>query len=219
MKLFQRESQFFELSKPSRWRKHFEILVRCALMLLFPVPFAAASLAFWYFAFYQRGIHFMDGAEGIATAAWIPTFGILYALVAATVLESVWEEYKTMRTAIKKYDFNTFADLRDEEVSPLIHTTMFVLSAAVLGGFMGLKYPDFTSGAFCVTTTAYLIALIFFVIVEIDNPFSGLWFIKNVHDGWLETDVKEWRARRVAEAKKAFHEKRQDINQRKQHLL
>lgn len=178
-----------------------ETALKCFFLLLLPVPFSAGVTAFWYFVFYTHGIYFSEKIENITTAAWIPTFGILYGLIAAIVLSTVWSEYKSMRTAIKRYDINTFVDLRDEEMSPLVHTLLFVLSGSVLLAFMGLKYPDIQSGIILIASTTYLFALIFFVVIEIDDPTSGIWFIKSVHKEWLQIDVKKWRQSRWEKAR------------------
>lgn len=191
--------------------KFLETAIKCTLLLLLPVPFAIGATLFWYFLLFKQAIHFGESMELIITSAWIPTFGILYTLMAAIVLSTVWAEYKSMRTAVKRYDFQTFADLRDEEMSPLVHVLLVVLSTAVLGAFMGLKYPSPMSGACLISTTAYVLALIFFVIIEIDDPCGGIWFIKNIHKEWLEMDVKKWRARKAQEKREEFLKHHQSL--------
>jgi len=70
---------------------------------------------------------------------------------------------------------------------------MALLSWSVLGAFIGLPYPDAFSGFACIGSTSFLFGLVFFVIMEIDNPLAGIWFIKNVHHEWMKMDVKVWR--------------------------
>jgi hypothetical protein len=135
-------------------------------------------------------------AESIITSAWIPTLGIMYALFAVVLLSTVWGEYKIIRAAIKKGDKDAFADLRDESISPLVHTLMLVLSLFLIGGFAVMHYPDAVSGFICVGTTTYLLTLIMVVIIEIDDPCSGVWFIKDIPEDWLTMDVKQYRRER-----------------------
>lgn len=206
MVLFQ-ERRHYPNGVRRKFVKALEIAIKCAIMLVMPVPFVLVITLFWYYALYQHNIYFNQGLEGVIAAAWIPTFGILYSLLTAVVLSTVWNEYKTMRTAVKKYDVETFVDLRDEEMSPLVHVMIIVLSLAVLAAFMGIKYPDAASGALMISSTSYLFVLIFLVIIEIDDPCSGIWFIKNIHKEWLEINPKEWRRQRLEKARAAFHEK------------
>lgn len=142
--------------------------------------------------------------ENIVIAAGIPTFSLLYCLLVAVVFNTVWEEYKTMRTAIKRYDIETFADLRDEEISPLIYMLICICSLFIIGGFMTLKYYDPLWGSVVIGSTAYILFLVFFVIREMDDPCGGIWFIKNIHPGWLEMDVKKWRDVRHEKIKNEF---------------
>ena len=58
---------------------------------------------------------------------------------------------------------------------------------------MGLDYPNAVSGLIVISSTAYLLTLIFFVIGEIDDPCDGLWFIKDIPEEWLVIDVDEYR--------------------------
>lgn len=189
--------QFFRTHPKTQWRafgvKCVETAIKAAMLMSYPVLPTICVCLFWYYALYTNHIHFHEKLLEIATAAWIPTFGILYALFAAVVLNTVWNEYKNIRMSIKCYDIATFMNLRDEDVSPVVHVMLGIFSWAVLGAFMGLHYPDALSGLACVGSTAYIFGLIFFVIMEIDNPLSGIWFIRNIHQEWLDTDVKVWR--------------------------
>ena len=106
--------------------KNILMIIKCLQMLYKPFPAVIVACLFWYFIFFKNQIFLNLPIEIINT--WISMFGLLYGLLAAVVLSTVWNEYKTMRTAVKKYDFETFIDLRDEEISPLVHTLMFVLS-------------------------------------------------------------------------------------------
>lgn len=206
--------------KPERnhiWDRflHFlETTIKCAILLALPLFPTALLVAIWYYALFNRSVFFNEKLEGIITAAWIPAFGILYSILAAVVLSTVWGEYKAIRAAVKKYDVEAFVDLRDEEMSPLVYMLMATLSAAFIGPFMGLKYPDPKSGLFIISSVAYVLWLIFFVVVEIDNPCSGIWFIKSIHAEWMKIDPKTWRAARCEEAKKKFPEDFKRMNGR-----
>src|SRR5579872_6828435 len=84
-----------------------EIIIKSFILLLTPIPFTLVVSFIWYYAFYRNDIFFNQMLEEIITTAWIPIFGILYGLLAAIILSTVWNEYKAMRTAVKKYDFET----------------------------------------------------------------------------------------------------------------
>jgi uncharacterized membrane protein YcfT len=145
---------------------------------------------------YQDGNSFGEKMEGIITAGWIQVFSLLYGLLAAKIIETVWGEYKTMRASIKRCDFETFIDLRDERLSPVLYMLMTFLSASILTGFFSLKYPSLISGIIVTSTTSYVFGLIFFVVREMDDPCAGLWFIHSIPENWLKVNAKEWRNKR-----------------------
>lgn len=185
------------------------IVLKCLWMLVKPIPVMIAACAMWYFVFYINNLYITENVEIIMV--WISIFGILYGLIEAVVLTTVWNEYKAMRNAVKRYDFDTFVDLRDEEISPLVYTLTFVLSGVILLAMMCLKYVSLQSGLLFIGSTSYLFTLIFLVIYEIDDPCSGLWYIKSIPKEWLQIDVKEFRREeRYQKAHPLFLEKHKD---------
>jgi len=170
-----------------------ETSIKSSILLTLPIPATAFACAVWYFGLYTQETHFHDELEDNVILSWISMFGILYSLMAAVVLGAVFNEYKQIRMAIKCHDIATFMSLRDEDVSPIIHTIMTILALAVLATFMGLRYPDAISGIGVIGATTYIFALLYWVIREVDDPFSGIWFIKHVPDGWLKHDPRVWR--------------------------
>ena len=92
------------------------MVLKCLWILVKPIPAMIAACVMWYFVFYSNNLYLSENVEIIMV--WISIFGILYGLIEAVVLTTVWNEYKQMRTAVKRYDFDTFVDLRDEEILP-----------------------------------------------------------------------------------------------------
>jgi len=174
---------------------------------MFPIPFAGAFALAWHHFLYIKSIHFSPDMEAIITCAWIPTLGLFYAILAGLLLSTVWDKYKTIRLAVKDYDIDTFANLRDENLSPLMYVLLCVVSSVLMTALFGMKYHDWLCGCFIISTTTYIFTLVVFIIMEIDNPFSGLWFIRRVHSGWLELNVKEWRTKRIKGLRAAFYQK------------
>jgi hypothetical protein len=191
MWFFRKQQHFADVQE--RFLSLLKILAKSAVMMILPLPFPLIVCFFWYHVMYQNDIHFDQKLETIVTSAWLPTFGITYGLFATNVINTVWQEYKSIRAAVKTKDFRTFFLLRDEEVSPLAHIILIALAGTVVFGFMGLKYPGPQGAMVILGSLAYVFALIFVVVGEIDNPCSGIWFIKSIPQEWIDVDVKEWR--------------------------
>lgn len=181
-----------------------ELFLKLSILLSLPGLPAATVAVLWYWIVFKRDIHFDGTMENITCGAWIETFGVLYSLLAASIFNTVWGEYKAMRNAVKQYDLDAFLDLKDEKLSPLVHAMMFMVSAGVMMEFMSLKYQSALCGIIIISSTAYLFSLIFLVVREIDDPCKGIWYIKNIPKEWLEIDPKKWRIARHAEARKKY---------------
>lgn len=173
------------------------------VLLCVPIPIAIGAAAAWYFVLYLNGIHLHGRLEVIATAAWIPVFGMLYSFMTTTVLATSWNKYQQISLAVRRYDIDTFMELCDESEKPPVHTVVTVFAGAVLAAFMGLEYPDAASGALCVSSTAYLLALVFFVIREIDDPCSGMWYLEHIPPELFNIDSRAWNEKRTARARDA----------------
>ncbi len=181
-------------SAKARFLRTVETSIKASMIMLFAMPFSWVASAFWYFCLYKNDIHLGVTTYEIAvTAAWIPVFALFYGLFASAIISRVFEEYKQIRHAIKTNNIEAFMCLCDEDVSPLMHVLLSILGLFVLLGFMLLEYPEPIGGFLLVGSTSFIIAFIFFVISEIDDPLGGVWFIKYVPAGWAEINPRQWR--------------------------
>lgn len=198
-------------TKPLRERikKGVETTIKCVILFLVPTAIAGLVTLGWYFFLYTHSRNFGDGMQEIIATALLPALGIVYGIMLAGIaVQTVWMEYKTMRTAVKRYDLDTFMDLRDEELSPLIHMIVAAVSSGMLSGFLALKYPDGRAGATMIFSVTFFLALMYVVIREIDDPCAGLWFIKNIPEEWLDLDPKKYREERCRKAREEFLRKK-----------
>ena len=189
----------FDVKQPrdrSYLEKYLELTIKGIILFSIPLPFAAVCTLFWYYCLYGRGVGFDGQMDSIIIDAWVTTFAVLYALVTAKVLDTVWAEYKAMRSSVKMgiRGVVEFVRLRDERVSPLINVVIYSLSAVILAAFMVVHYPCVLGGVCTVASTSYLFLLMIRIIHEIDNPCGGIWFIRNVPDKWLHIDTRKFRA-------------------------
>lgn len=207
--LFKRDHAY--LKNSPRLDKYIETALKVIAIVIIPLPSTTLIALFWRYTFYYYNVHFDVGMEGIVTSSWITEFGILYVFLAGLVATIVLSEYKKMRMAVKKWDLDTFMDLRDEEMSHLVYAVIVIFSLFLLFSFMMLDYPKMWDGLVLVSSTAYLLTLILFVITEIDDPCSGFWFIKSIPPEWLKIDPKEYRKIRSLEIEKDYRKKYESI--------
>ncbi len=168
-------------------------VIKTALLMLQPAIPVFIACTIWYLVLYQNHIHFHKEVKEYWVAYFMPSVTLIYSVTSGWFISKVLEEYKGVRMAIKRYDIHTFMHLRDEDVSPLAHALMTILAIFIIGGAMGLEYPTPWSGVLLIGSTTYIFSFIFCLIREIDNPFEGIWFIKNIHPEWMEIDCRQWR--------------------------
>lgn len=173
--------------------KLLETTLKCALILMLAAIPAICVAWFWHRALFTHHLHFGKEVREVLITAWIPTFGVIYALLAGVAVNWVANEYKEMRMAVKRRDIERFMILQDEDLSPLMHSMITIIAFAVLGGFMGIEYPDATSGLIVVGGATYVFSLLCMVVIEIDHPCGGIWVIKNIPPEWLDVDPRAWR--------------------------
>ena len=185
-------------------KRAFLTIGKCAFLFVLPTIVGALTSLGWYLVFYRGSIHFTEKLEGIVTGWWTLQFSVLYNLLVAIAVNTVWTEYKTMRAAVRRYDFDTFVDLVDESLSPIMHTSILVVSLGMLLGFLLLRYPDPMSGAAVTFGVGFLLMFMLVVVIEMDDPCSGIWSIKGIPEEWLVVDAKQYRAERSRQAREEF---------------
>lgn len=181
-----------------RFRRLGATVVKSAIIMGLAIPYSLFATLAWYFILYRNHYDLGDGAEIVATAAWLPYLAVATSIINASILTKVLDEFKEMRYAIKQYDLEKFMMLSDEDVSPLIYALLIVFDACIIGGFMLIHYDSLIHGAFIIWTSTYVMALFLLVIRELDDPLQGVWYIRNVHQEWLNMDRKSWRVKYYA---------------------
>lgn len=198
------------VSKPplmERVQKNAVMALKCLLLLVKPALVAAAVTCGWYFWLFRPGRNFGGSAlEVMVVAVSIPA--VIYGvLLANPTVQTVWGEYKLMRIAVKRYDLDTFMDYCDEELSPVIHIVMGVTSMGCMVGLLGIKYPTVCLGGSVIFGVSFFFVLMYFVVKEMDDPRSGLWYIHGLHEEWRVLDPKEYRRKRQEKLRAEFLQK------------
>ena len=188
-KLFRRATQFHPFGQ--RVSKRMMTLARCLVVALIPAPPSWLITWLWYRNVFARHWHFRETDYALIGQP-LGAFFFLFMFYATVVFSSSWREYKLVRIASKQGDIPTIMVYRFERVSPLVYTFLIVLAGIVLFGFMWLNYSDAWFGIYTVNAFSYMVLLYFFVLVEIDNPFSGFWFIRSISLEVLKIDARKY---------------------------
>lgn len=161
---------------------------KCMLVASFPIPAVLAIWFIWYKIFYEKNIYFIDDG-GIV----IGILTITYALFGENLVGKVFfDDLGKIKMAVKQYDLNTFMDLCDEHMSPLIHAVMFMLSGILILAIMSHKYESLMNGSISVSVAAEVLGFIYCAVHQANHPCEGIWQIWR-HEEWKKMDPKKWR--------------------------
>lgn len=188
---------FLKLSRdPKLHVRRVKALKRHIPLFTKPAIVSAVALGVWHLLRYF-GIHLDKSSEVPVTAAVIPTLGITYSIIAALVLNAVWEEYRKVSVCVITDDRDTFLLYRDERIPLMIHLLLGVLSLFLIGSIMLIDYDHIWSGRCSVFSITFACVLYWVVATELDDPARSVWFKERIPQEWLEIDIDVYRAEKA----------------------
>jgi hypothetical protein len=177
-----------------------------ALMVLIPGSVGAITVLLWQ---YVRLHHlYMDKADTPITIG-VTLMGVIYAIFAGTTINTTWEKYKKISSAVVRKNKADFLELRDEKMPIRLHILLGGLAIIIQFYMMMATYEDIQAGETIVFVTAFSLCLVGMVAIELDNPMKSTWFQRKILPDWLEADVEEFF---TAEAEKREKEKERREN-------
>ncbi len=183
-------------SKAKACKKFLRNFFKCLVVAFGPVVVGAFADICWYKVCYERNWTFEAFGHQFQffvsreTEPLFHMIGVVFSIFAAVLFDTVWKKRMAMNRAVRENDMDTFLRLRDETISPLVHTLMIAISAIIIAYLM-LQNRTLQDGLFSVFVGTYLLALFFFVIQEMDHPLHGVWIIEEIKPEWrdIEFDV------------------------------
>ena len=156
-------------------------------------PAVAGVILVWIWQELRKyGIEFPPTDE-IPISSALLTVGVAYGIMAALILDTVWQEYKTVGLCVRQDDLERFLESRDERIPATIHLLLGTMSFFLEGLIMLTHYDNIWAGRACVFLVAFVLVLYFEVATELDDPFRGVWYVERVPEEWLEIDIAEAR--------------------------
>lgn len=162
---------------------------------------AVLAAFIWKKVFFKHEIHIGDGHD-LGILSMLTVLGMVWAVLASKFMESRLEKYFRFREAVMRHsdeDYETFILLGGEKLSPILHLLMGSISLVIMIAVMVIDYKaKLMVGYLCVGASAYVLALTVFVLVEVDNPLSGFWFvnIEDIPKSWLAISPRAARKQR-----------------------
>ena len=95
------------------FKRHLPIIIK-------PAIFAVATLFLWQYL-HAQGVYFGSLSEGTFAGTAVAFLSIVYSIMAALVINSIWDDYKAVSFCLVRNDKETFLTHRDERMPIMIH--------------------------------------------------------------------------------------------------
>jgi hypothetical protein len=171
----------------------FEIAVKSAYTLCKPAILSVMLGIVWRHYIYGRHLYF-DGDQEPLLTGFVVISALAWGLFATKAFDVSLDQFYEARRIIRQKDFNKLIERYDEKLPPLMHILIFFFALMVLIPLALIRYEHVSTGCFTVVGVTFILLLAFFVLREIDKPFSGTWTLNNMPEEWKHKDMNAERA-------------------------
>jgi hypothetical protein len=200
MEIYKRNPFRSEWSKKEWFWYGVGIFLKCLCIMVQPMLLAVMADVIWKKSFYNHGRHLDATEHEIVLIALLPLLALVYAMFATKFVESRMDKLAKLRPLVMRHtdeDYKSFVLLASERLSPIAHALLGSIAFLLLLMLMLLDYGIHPHlGYYVIGSVAYVLGLVTIAIVEIDNPFSGFWYINTepVSGLWFKKTPREARA-------------------------
>ena len=116
------------------------------------------------------------------------------------------DDIRKMKRAIREGDKATFIEVAEDSIPLPMKYILFTTANLIQAWTASLHYELYWTGLASVYSIGYMLALIWEIIADFDDPINGVWVIKGVPAEWIkEANIKrrvsdrlfEWLIRKV----------------------
>lgn len=170
-----------------RWRS----FKRHTRLILQPLVIAACAVGIWY-ALRTRGLYFSHEDETVLTGAIITTLAVAFSLIAAVVLNTIWENYRKIVVCVLTKDVRTFLIYRDERIPIAMHLLLSAFSWPLLAMIALLEYRNFWAGVASVFSVWYSVSLYWIIATQLQDPSKSAWLAERIPPNWFTKDIDQY---------------------------
>ncbi len=126
---------------------------------------------------------FIRGDEGVMSSGTIAFLCMVYALLAAFVTATVWSQWVAIEEAVKMKNYEKFMQDKDRRIPNTLKFLLSMFSVFVVAAFFFLYFQNGLSGGFSIFAVTMAVLTVWTVIMDLDDPFTGVWNVK-VPEDW-----------------------------------
>lgn len=144
-----------------------------------PLAVSLTGTIIWIFARNSGFLTALSANDEMALTALITTLGLIYWLVAASALATTWAEWSQTEDAALKGDAKRFWQLADRRIPKPLKSVLFITSLLLWLSFIFMPFNALPAGIFAIFAVALVLAMVWEVIIDLENPLDGMWKVKN----------------------------------------
>lgn len=142
-----------------------------------PLGIALVCTALWLVLRLWLGTY-LSGDEGVMAGATIAFLAIAYALFAGFLFVTVWGQWNAVEDAVRTKNLEKFTELKDKRIPPTVKFLLVIFSALLVGAFFLLSFQHLLTGSFAIFSVSLVVSLYWAVIMDLDDPFNGIWNVE-----------------------------------------
>lgn len=159
-------------------------------MIIQPMILATPAVLIWHFL-YTNGWHSTRAADEPIINYTLPLLGSLHVFFAGFMFHRETGDIRELRHAVRNNDKDKFLELVEDRIPAPWKYILFMSATLIQGWTISLNYDLYWSGLATVLSIAYMLALIWEIICDFDDPVNGVWVIKGVPEEWVkEANIK-----------------------------
>jgi hypothetical protein len=147
--------------------------------LIVPLILAVCSTSLWYLLHHQKIIPIIPDADvDYMSSGVISILGIFYAVASGFIISTVWRQFVYVEEAITVGSKEEFIRHKNKRIPNTIKIMFIIYSCILLFAFYITHVTTSSIGIFSIFSITYCLVLNFQIIIDLDDPFTGLWIVK-----------------------------------------
>jgi FtsH-binding integral membrane protein len=181
------------LSKKEDCARKWRAFKRHVRLMIQPLLIATLVALYWRLAWSEQWLSFICKEDvPLVMGTAFSMLMLAYSITAGLIFNSSWRKYNKVMGCVLPQDKRTFLLYRDEKMPLVIHLFLGSLSFLLLAVIGLLPYEDCTSGTLAVFLATFIMALVWVVLIQLENPTKSAWLAERLPREWLKEDVDEY---------------------------
>lgn len=159
-------------------------------LIIAPLILATPPLIIWHYL-YINGWYSTPQADEPIVNAILPGLFVAHVFIAGMMMTRESDDIRKMKRAIREGDKATFIEIAEDSIPLPMKYVLFATANLVQAWTSSLHYDLYWTGFASVYSVGYMLALIWEIIADFDDPINGVWVIKGVPAEWIrEANIK-----------------------------